>query len=229
MAASDLDQHSPGVRIPVAQAAARPNALRGVALATRSRHEPVLVFQPWHGSEILVGRGAARRCGVVRSLRRRHRPSPPASPGVAAKFAELAFVQSDYAGAHALLSPQLEQATAGDKLAAGVGKMHPKGRPSEVKAIEFEPLPGQRAMNIYLKGTQSDEEDVSWLSVEDGSDIAQRSVRQRISRANPAAAHSSCDGYPVWNVPSCEEPARRRSDGQTSQSAGLITSTGLGL
>jgi hypothetical protein len=76
----------------------------------------------------------------------------------AAKFADLAFARSDYPGAHALLSPQLQQATADGKLAAEVAKMHPKGRPSEVKAIEFEPLPGQRAMNIYLKGTRSDEE-----------------------------------------------------------------------
>lgn len=76
----------------------------------------------------------------------------------AAKFADLAFVQSDYAGARALLLPQLEQATAGDKLAADLSKLHPKGHPSEVRAIEFEPLPGQRAMLIYLKGTQDDEE-----------------------------------------------------------------------
>jgi hypothetical protein len=81
-----------------------------------------------------------------------------AAANSAAKFADLAFVQSDYLGAHALLSPQLEHGTADGKLAAEVGKMHPKGRPSEVKAIEFEPLPGQRAMNIYLKGTRSDEE-----------------------------------------------------------------------
>ena len=76
----------------------------------------------------------------------------------AAKFADVALVQSDYSVARSMLSPELEQATTGDKLAAEVGKMHPKGRPSDVKAVEFEPLPGQRAMNIFLKGTQGDEE-----------------------------------------------------------------------
>ena len=81
-----------------------------------------------------------------------------AAANSAAKFADLAFIRSDYSGARALLAPQLEQATAGDKLAAEVGKMHGGGRPSEVKAIEFEPLRGQRAMNIYLKGKRGDEE-----------------------------------------------------------------------
>jgi hypothetical protein len=76
----------------------------------------------------------------------------------AAKFGDLAFVRADYSGARAMLAPPLEQATEGDKLAAEVSKMHPKGRPSEVKAIEFEPLPGQHAMNIYLKGTLGGEE-----------------------------------------------------------------------
>ncbi len=72
----------------------------------------------------------------------------------AAHFAELAFVKSDHAGAHALIASQTYPA---DTLAADVEKMHPKGRPAKVEAIEFEPLPGQRAMNIYLKGTRGDE------------------------------------------------------------------------
>jgi hypothetical protein len=76
----------------------------------------------------------------------------------AAKFGDHAFVKADYAGARALLTPQLEQVTAGDKLAIELDKMHPKGRPAEIKAIEYEPLPGQRAMNIYLKGMLGDEE-----------------------------------------------------------------------
>jgi hypothetical protein len=75
----------------------------------------------------------------------------------AAKFADLAFVRSDYASAQALLAPQVRQGIPIDRLTAEVAKMHPKARPSEVAAMEFEPMPGQPAMNIYLKGTHGDE------------------------------------------------------------------------
>jgi hypothetical protein len=59
----------------------------------------------------------------------------------ATKFADVAFVRSDYAGAHALLSSQMQQSPSTDKLAAEVTKMQPQVRPSEVAATEFEPLP----------------------------------------------------------------------------------------
>ncbi|HEY5313360.1 MAG TPA: hypothetical protein VIK18_12610 [Pirellulales bacterium] len=75
----------------------------------------------------------------------------------AAKFADLAFVQSNYAGAEALLSPEMQQTLPLDKLAAEVAKVHPNARPAEVAAKEFEPLPGHRAMNIYLNGTHGEE------------------------------------------------------------------------
>ncbi len=51
----------------------------------------------------------------------------------------------------------MQQALPTDKLAAEVARMHPKARPSEGVATEFEPLPGQQAMGIYLKGARDDE------------------------------------------------------------------------
>jgi hypothetical protein len=79
-----------------------------------------------------------------------------AAARTAAKFADLAFVQTDYSDAEALLSSQMQQAVPSDKLTAQITKMHPKGRPADVAATEFEPLPGQRAMNIYLKGSRGE-------------------------------------------------------------------------
>lgn len=80
-----------------------------------------------------------------------------AAAATAGKFADLAFVKSEYASARALFSPELEQAVSAEKFADTVDTMHPKARPTEVKATEFEPLPGQRAMNIYLKGMRDGE------------------------------------------------------------------------
>ena len=69
----------------------------------------------------------------------------------------MAFVRSNYAGAETMLSSAMQKALPTDKFAGQVVQMHPKGRPSEVAATEFEPIPGQPAMTIYLKGTGGDE------------------------------------------------------------------------
>jgi hypothetical protein len=76
----------------------------------------------------------------------------------AEKFAETAFIKKDYATAHGLLSPATRQNVALDKLSEQIAKMHPAAFPAEVKAFEYEPMPGQTAMQIYLKGTAEKEE-----------------------------------------------------------------------
>ncbi len=76
----------------------------------------------------------------------------------AEKFANLAFIQSDYANAYQLLDAELQKMVTQEKLTETVSKMHTNGRPATIQAIEYEPMPGQRAMQIYLKGTQGKEE-----------------------------------------------------------------------
>lgn len=80
-----------------------------------------------------------------------------AAARVADRFADLAFVQKDNAGAYALLTPELQGELANEALADGMAKMHPAAWPESVAADEFEPMPGQRAMNIYLAGKAGDE------------------------------------------------------------------------
>lgn len=75
----------------------------------------------------------------------------------AERFADLAFVRSDLDAAYALLAPELQRALPAAKLGEEIVKLHPTGRPTEARAIEYEPMPGQRAMLIYLNGTRGDE------------------------------------------------------------------------
>jgi hypothetical protein len=76
----------------------------------------------------------------------------------AGRFAQTAFLAKDYKKAHGLLAEETRKKVSADKLAEAIQKMHPADKfPSEVKAIEYEPQPGQRAMNIYLKGTAGQE------------------------------------------------------------------------
>lgn len=76
---------------------------------------------------------------------------------MAEHFAEAAFVKNDISTAHADLSSQMQSAYLAGELTADLSKMHPAGRPTEVAAREYEPLPGQKAMNILLKGTGGNE------------------------------------------------------------------------
>jgi hypothetical protein len=81
-----------------------------------------------------------------------------AAAAAATRFAQTAFVQKDYAAAYGLLSREFLGKVAQPQLADIVAKMHPKGYPTEIHATEFEPLPGQRGMVIYLLGKSSGEE-----------------------------------------------------------------------
>jgi hypothetical protein len=67
-------------------------------------------------------------------------------------FAQIAFVSRDYPKAHGLLASRSQKEISEDVFTKTVTNMHPKGFPSRITATEFEPMPGQRAMTIYLKG-----------------------------------------------------------------------------
>ncbi|NLO91520.1 MAG: hypothetical protein GX410_05960 [Elusimicrobia bacterium] len=75
----------------------------------------------------------------------------------AGEFCDVAFIRHDAVQAYALLLEQTKQSIPADKFAGILVQMHPSGYPNIVKAIEYEPLPGQRAMNIILVGENSSE------------------------------------------------------------------------
>lgn len=81
-----------------------------------------------------------------------------AAATAAEHFAATAFIKKDYPTAHGLLSPASRESIPLEKLGEQVAKMHPALFPTEVKAIEYEPMPGQAAMQIYLKGSAEREE-----------------------------------------------------------------------
>lgn len=68
-------------------------------------------------------------------------------------FVKLGLVESNYASAYMLLDTELQKTVTVEKMADNITKMHPKDRPATIQAIEYEPIPGQRAMNIYLLGS----------------------------------------------------------------------------
>jgi hypothetical protein len=75
----------------------------------------------------------------------------------AVEFAELAFVQGAAERSHALLADDAKKMTSVAALGDLLRRIHPKARPLSVRATEFEPVPGQKLMNIFLRGENGDE------------------------------------------------------------------------
>jgi hypothetical protein len=75
----------------------------------------------------------------------------------AVQFVKAAFVQQDSQSAYALLATRTKPYYPVEKLSEWIKKLHPSEYPRVVVAREFEPMPGQRSMNIYLYGESENE------------------------------------------------------------------------
>ena len=73
----------------------------------------------------------------------------------AVQFAEIAFVKHDLRRGYALLSDNTKRHVPFEKFAELVTKLHPRGFPATVQATEYEPMPGENAIYIYLTGENS--------------------------------------------------------------------------
>jgi hypothetical protein len=73
---------------------------------------------------------------------------------VAETFSEQAFIKRDYANALKLLRSDRANDFTASSLQTFVESMHPEGIfPEKLSAAEYEVVPGQRIVNIYLRGT----------------------------------------------------------------------------
>jgi hypothetical protein len=76
----------------------------------------------------------------------------------AQQFADVAFVQRDLKTSYNLLSAAMRNDLSLAQFTDVLSKMHPSKYPSSVEATEYEPLTGQRGMNIYLVGHNGTEQ-----------------------------------------------------------------------
>jgi hypothetical protein len=84
-----------------------------------------------------------------------HDPSIAAARAV--EFADLAFVQGAAERSHDLLTDDTKKTTSVAAFGEVLQRMHPKTRPPSVRATEFEPVPGQKMISIFLRGENGDE------------------------------------------------------------------------
>ena len=79
-----------------------------------------------------------------------HEPSMAAKQ--ADRFAETVFITRNFEEAYGMLSDGMKAHFSFEQFKELVAKMHPSGYPLNVRSTEFEPMPGQKAMNIFLVG-----------------------------------------------------------------------------
>ncbi|MDX6446721.1 MAG: hypothetical protein QOH71_3795 [Blastocatellia bacterium] len=85
----------------------------------------------------------------------------------AVEFARIAIINRDYQRARSRLALNALNATSVAKLESVLEKMNTISWPRSIKAVRYEPLPGQKAMRIYLDG-KSASEDFFYLFVMEG-------------------------------------------------------------
>jgi hypothetical protein len=75
----------------------------------------------------------------------------------AEEFARVAFVKQDIESGYALLADGTKRYVSQEQFKAVLSKLHPKAFPKSVKASEYEPMPGEKAIYIFLTGENSGE------------------------------------------------------------------------
>ena len=75
----------------------------------------------------------------------------------AEEFARVAFVKQDVENGYALLADGTKRYVSQEQFNAVLSKLHPKAFPRTVTALEYEPMPGEKAIYIFLTGENSGE------------------------------------------------------------------------
>jgi hypothetical protein len=83
--------------------------------------------------------------------------SPQRAAEEAQRFAEVAFVDRDFRKAYGLLSESGKGHGSAELFEEFIAKEHQSAFPLFVKATDYEPVPGQKRINIYIYGENGGE------------------------------------------------------------------------
>lgn len=114
----------------------------------------------------------------------------------AIEFARIAIINRDYEGARDRLALHTLNRTSVAKLESTLENIHTASWPNSIKAVRYEPLPGQRAMRIYLEG-KSATEDFFYLFVMEGDADAGYRVSDIFRLKNPIPLSGLIQPLPV--------------------------------
>jgi hypothetical protein len=114
----------------------------------------------------------------------------PAGAGKKAEeFAEIAFVKQDSENGYALLADGTRRYVSREQFKQVVAKLHPRAYPKNVKASEYEPMAGEKAIYIFLMGENSGERFYYRLTLEGSATTPYRVLRlDRSGEPYPASS-----------------------------------------
>ena len=72
-------------------------------------------------------------------------------------FAQVVFVKQDVENGYGLLADGTKRYVSREQFKAVLSKLHPKAFPKTVTALEYEPMPGEKAIYVFLTGENSGE------------------------------------------------------------------------
>lgn len=76
----------------------------------------------------------------------------------ALEFAQAALVEKNFARGYDAMAPGGKRRISGEKLAETLKRMHPRAFPTKVTANEYQAMPGEPAIWIFLTGRNQDEQ-----------------------------------------------------------------------
>jgi len=103
----------------------------------------------------------------------------------AAEFARVAFVRQDPENAYTLLSESTKRYVPLEKFKETLARLRPKGRPSKIIATEYEPMPGEKAIYIYLVIGENPDEQSDYTATMEGT----ASTDYRVSKITRGASY----------------------------------------
>jgi hypothetical protein len=95
----------------------------------------------------------------------------------AEEFAQVAFVKQDVENGYALLSDGTRRYVSSEQFKEVLLKLHPRAFPKTVIASESEPMPGEKAIYIFLTGENSGEHFYYRLTMEGTATTGYRVLR----------------------------------------------------
>ena len=114
-------------------------------------------------------------------------------PAVAGKraeeFAQIVFVKQEIENGYTLLADGAKRYVSRDQFKQVVAKLHPRAYPKNVKASEYEPMAGEKAIYIFLMGENSGERFYYRLTLEGNATTPYRVLRlDRSAEPYPASS-----------------------------------------
>ncbi|HLG55557.1 MAG TPA: hypothetical protein VI485_09510 [Vicinamibacterales bacterium] len=103
-----------------------------------------------HRRSIVLGLLSAMCTAVISCKAIRHDEHVAAAK--AEEFLRVAVIDRNSAAAYAMLSLEARTSIKESTFVETVEKMHPNGYPAIVRATEYEPVPGQSAIQVFLEG-----------------------------------------------------------------------------